>query len=409
MKILHISSLDNKGGASKAALRICMAQRNMGIDAHLYVLTKITDLFYVHSIAPGKKKFLFTFRNFIAQKILSYSANKNDGYASLNLFSSGLHKAINSSDADIINLHWIGDEMIGVKEIAKIKKPIVWTFHDMWAFCGTQHYTDTWDYVHGSYKKKGFDINNWNWIRKKGAWRKIDFKIVAPCKWMHTCAKTSFLFQSKAVYKIQYPLDLNVFKPIDQTIARRILNLPVHKKLILFGAEGGRADSRKGFDLLEKALIETSEKYNAKDTELVLFGMTDPQVPVKINFKVNYAGLIHDESTLALLYSAADVMIVPSRMDNLPQTAIESLACGTPVVAFNVGGLPDIIEHKVTGYLAVPKDEKDLCEGIHWVLSQTKDFKKLCRDAAVQKYNYKVVVDQYKEVYEKALDKQQVL
>ena len=221
---------------------------------------------------------------------------------------------------------------------------------------------------------------------------------------MYTCAKESSLFKSRAIYKIPYPLNLKVFKPVDQKTSREILNLPLDKKLILFGAEGGSADPRKGFDLLEKALIELYEIYDLNAAEVVIFGMTDPQIPLRASFKVNYAGLIHDESTLALLYSSADVMVVPSRMDNLPQTAIESLACGTPVAAFNIGGLPDIIEHKLTGYLATPKDEKDLCAGIYWILSQKADFKTRCRDAAIQKYSNRIIAEQYVGVYNKALE-----
>lgn len=404
MKVLHISASDNKGGAAKAALRNCEAQRSLGIDAHMYVLNKTTDLFFVHGIASGRRKFFFTLKNIIAQKILDYFKHKNAGYSSLNFFNSPLLKIINKSDADIVNLHWTGDEIISVADIAKIKKPIVWTLHDMWAFGGTEHYPENNDHENGySSKQKGFDINKWNWLRKNKAWKKIKFNIIAPCEWMYVSVKESILFKSQNVYKIQYPLNLQVFKPADQKMARKILNLPLDKKLILFGAEGGDKDLRKGFDLLEKALIELSKGYDLNIAELVIFGMSAPQIPVQSNFKVNYAGLIHDESTLALLYSSADVMVVPSRMDNLPQTAIESIACGTPVVAFDIGGLPDIIEHKVTGYLAIPKNEKDLSTGIYWILSQNTCFRKACRDAAIQKYNYKTVVEQYIKVYNKAL------
>lgn len=149
-------------------------------------------------------------------------------------------------------------------------------------------------------------------------------------------------------------------------------------------------------------------KNRGQQFQIVVFGESEPRKKLDLKFPVQYAGHIDNEEYLCRLYSAADVMIVPSRQDNLPNTAIEAQACGTPVVAFRIGGLPDIITHQQTGYLAQPFDATDLADGIQWVLADSQRHAELCDQAradAVRKFAYPVVAKQYLAVYEEVLER----
>ncbi len=158
----------------------------------------------------------------------------------------------------------------------------------------------------------------------------------------------------------------------DRPFAREVLNLSLDKKLILFGALFATSDTRKGFHLLQQALTSFSEHPQHPAAELVVFGASRPQNPPSLGLPVHYLGHIHDDYSLALLYSASDVMVVPSLQESFGQTASEALACGTPVVAFDATGLKDIVDHRKNGYLAIPYEAEDLARGIRWVIEDEK-------------------------------------
>ena len=161
-------------------------------------------------------------------------------------------------------------------------------------------------------------------------------------------------------------LDTARWQPIDQQLARELLGLPLGVPTLLFGALGGGEDPRKGFDLLLQALGQL--RCQRSDLQLLVFGQLAPREPPQLGFPIHYAGRLHDDLSLRALYSAADLMVVPSRQDNLPNTAVEAHACGTPVVAFRTGGLPDIVADRVTGALAEPFEPASLAVAIRWVL-----------------------------------------
>jgi glycosyltransferase involved in cell wall biosynthesis len=182
-----------------------------------------------------------------------------------------------------------------------------------------------------------------------------------------------------------------------------VLNLPSDKQIVLFGALGGSRDFRKGYDLLLDALKFLSARHS--DILCVVFGQGEPEHGSPIPFPIKWMGHIGDDTTLALLYSAADVMVTPSRQENLPQSATEAHGCGCPVVAFNCTGLPDVVEHMVTGYLAEPYQAADLAHGIAWVLDGEARRTRLgvaARDRAERLWSAKSVVPAYLDVYEAA-------
>jgi glycosyltransferase involved in cell wall biosynthesis len=298
---------------------------------------------------------------------------------------------------------------VPIEALSKFNKPIVWTLHDMWAFTGGCCYSQECDRytkscgncpVLGS--NKAFDLSRWVWQRKAKAWEDLKLSIVTPSNWLAECAKSSSLFQNSDIKVIPYGLDIGIYKPSDRQTARNLLNLPQNKQLILFGAIAATNNKRKGFHLLQPALQKLSQSGWKDKIELVVFGAEQPENPIDLGFQVNYLGKIHEENKLALLYSSADVMIVPSIEDNLPLTAIESIACGTPVVSFDSTGFKDIVEHQKNGYRAKCFSCDDLANGIAWVIENKERHQKLCdraREKVEQEFSLELQAGRYLSLF----------
>jgi glycosyltransferase involved in cell wall biosynthesis len=410
MNILHVNAYDISGGAARAAHRIHKGLQGIGVGSKMLVQTKSSDDKSV--IDPGNK----LKRGFALLRPTFDSAFKKlSSGGSKTIFSpawlpfSGILSQINSISPDIIHLHWICDGMLRIEELKRINKPIIWTLHDMWSFTGGCHYNDgceRFQQACGScpqLNRSGKnDLSRSVLRRKKKAWSKLNITIVAPSTWLAECAKESSLFSGRRMEVIHNGLNLNLFKPINKTTARKIWNLPINKKLILFGGMSATGDLRKGFDLLYEGLKQLSAQWS-NGAELIVFGSSEPENPPDFGLPVHYLGYLYDDVSLALLYAAADVMVTPSKQDNLPNTVVESLACGTSAVAFDVGGMPDIIEHKINGYLAKPFDTFDLAAGIDCVLSDEKRYRDLCikaREKAVTCFDIEKIARQYAELYE---------
>ena len=409
MKSLLINTSDISGGAARAAYRIHKGLQGIGMDSKMLVQTKLSDDRTV--IAPGTK-----FKKGLAllRPTLDSAAKKIFTGGSKTIFSpawlpfSDIPSRIKSISPDIVHFHWICGGMLRIEELRQIKKPIIWTLHDMWAFTGGCHYSDgcvQFQQSCGNCPQLNRNSKNdlsWSILRrKKKACAGLDITIITPSNWLAECAKESSLFGRHRVEVIHNGLDLNLFKPISKKTAREIWYLPINKKLILFGAMSATSDHKKGFDLLYDGIKQLTSKGSDK-AELVVFGAGEPESPPDFGLPVHYLGLLHDDVSLALLYSAADVMVTPSRQDNLPNTVVESLACGTPVVAFDIGGIPDMLNHQINGYLAKPFDTSDLAAGINWVLSDENRHKELCinaREKAVGSFDIKKVARQYAELY----------
>lgn len=319
------------------------------------------------------------------------------------ILPSGWPKRLNCSDADVIHMHWVAGEMLSIRDISRLKKPVVWTLHDMWAFCGAEHlaWDERWQegYLTDNRPKheSGFDLNCWTWNRKRKYWRR-QMHIVTPSNWLADCVRESALMRDWPVTVVANPIDTDRWKPLDQALARSLLGLPADVPLLLFGASGRGRAPHKGFDLLLDALAYL--RTNLDELHLVVFGQLSPRQPPDLGFPIHYTGHLHDDLSLRALYSAADLLVIPSRQDNLPNTGVEAQACGTLVVAFNTGGLPDIVDHQRTGYLANAFDTEDLAEGIRWALGAGQSLRDNARQRAVERFAYPVVAEQYRRVYE---------
>jgi len=359
---------------------------------------------------PNSKidKILSRARPHIASLLTNMLRTKNSIIHSPAIFNSKLVSRINKSDADIVHLHWVQGEMLSIADIARINKKIIWTLHDMWAFCGAEHIA--WDNRwHEGYRRdnrpaheSGFDLNYSTFKRKQKHWHH-PMRIVTPSQWLGDCVHKSALMKDWPISVIPNCLNTEYWKPMAQEVARELLRLPSDVPLIAFGSHKANTAHHKGFDLLVDSL--TLLRGEIKGLELVIFGQLAPRNPPDLGFSVHYTGYLNDDLSLRAIYSAADAVLVPSRIEAFGQTAAEAHACGSPVIAFDIGGLSDIVEHMRTGYLAKAFNVEDFATGISWVLNmcEIRQLKEEARNKALTCFSNSVVAEQYLRLYQHAL------
>ena len=405
MKVSHINYSDNIGGASKAAKRLCEALAQVEVDAKLIVANKLLHDQNTIQISSRSNQLYSSiirkFESYITKNFLSCSES------SLSIHPSNFAKSITKINSDINHFHWINGGFLSLSDIVKIEKPRVWTLHDMWPFCATEHYSqfDHWKTSYSDIDSNFIErkINQFVWKKKNMLWKQ-PFEIVTPSRWMADCAKQSMLFSSWPISVIKNPIDTDKWHPLNKNIARKNLGLPLNSSLILYGSAQGTNNPRKGYEYLNQALRYLKE--SNKNFELVVFGNSKPLNDSNTKeFKVHDMGMIADDERLKEIYQSCDVFVLPSLQDNLPNTCVESISCGTPVCAFNSGGVEDIVINKKTGYLAKKLNARDLADGINWILSLTdvEAISEECRKHAVENFSYPVISKQYKDVYDRLL------
>jgi glycosyltransferase involved in cell wall biosynthesis len=294
-----------------------------------------------------------------------------------------------STPADIVHLHWIGGAFLPIKALRRFVAPIVWTLHDMWAFTGGCHYddgcgrfTDRCGSCPQLGSRNAADISRAIWSMKASAWSELPITVVSPSRWLAAEARRSSLFAERRIEVIPNGVDLSTFRPLHKQQAKAALGIPAGCKLVLFGAISATTDPRKGYEYLQQALSILGVDPQWHGTlQLMVFGGSTAHQDAAFPFPVRSTGEVRDDTRLVTLYSAADVMVVPSTQENLANTIMEALACGTPVVAFDIGGNPDMVDHMVNGYLARPFAADDLARGIAWVLAEEGRFKTLSEQA----------------------------
>tara|TARA_X000000950_G_scaffold288513_1_gene405670 strand:- start:1700 stop:2947 length:1248 start_codon:yes stop_codon:yes gene_type:complete len=414
LKIIHLSESDNEGGAARAAFRINNALNNSSnIRSILRVNKKSTE----NNSVKGSKKISILIKNlkcYLSVKLTKLQKTTNPILHSISIFPSLLDKELNNSIADIIHLHWVQGEMISIEEIGRITKPIVWTMHDSWPFCGSEHHPNGLNdlrYVNG-YKKsnksplnKGLDLDRVTWERKVNNWKNSIF-FVAPSNWLAACAKKSKLLSDAIIKVIPHPLSMDVFKPSPKNYSRNNYDLPLDKCLILFGSLSSYDNDMKGWSIFESTISLVSQ--NIPNLGIVIFGSPKPIKIPKIDVPIFFIGRVYDDENLSILYSAVDVIAIPSKIESFGLTASEAQSCGTPVVAFNATGLKDIVEHKKTGYLATPFISQSFARGIIWVLRDKDRLETLShnsRKRALKLWSNEVISKKYKELYLEIIQK----
>ena len=416
IRILHLSYCDSKTGAGIAAKRIHNSICDYN-DSNITSFLRINKygINYLNTLSTRKPiSISFNFFKKYFERALIRIFNYDDNiFHSISALPSFKHREINNLNIDLVHIHWVQHEMISIEEIGKIKFPIVWTLHDCWPFSSTEHYQkDLLDhrYMSGYKLTKLFRISEYIdkicFFRKKSSW-KNDIRLIAPSKWIGDCAKNSLLMKDKQLVVIPNPIDTEVFKPINKKNARKSLNINPNKKVILFGGLDGTLDPRKGADLLQDVLENLSAK--KIDFELIIFGNKNKNKNLfeATDLKIIYLGKIYSDHKMASIYSAADIFIIPSRIESFGQTAAEAQSCGTPVVGFDIGGLKDIVVNNESGLLIEPYKCNQMAEGIEILLNDEDKFlkfSKASRANALNTFNYKKVAKLHINFYKDILN-----
>lgn len=433
MNILHVNASDIGGGAARAAYRIHRSLVDYGevygLLSKLRVINRLSDDPTVIGGTPaGYGPIRSRLNPRLINRVRRSFVTENPTIHSLAWPSTGLGHELNQRYieglSDLVHLHWLGDSTLSIEEIGSLRMPLVWTMHDQWPFCGAEHYTspplpgetrsgderfvDGYTRTSRPTHEAGPDLNRRTWLRKQRAFHS-PISIVATSHWLVDCVQRSALMRDWPITLIPYPIDLDVWAPCEKAYARTLLGFPLDRPLVLFGAMGGTADFRKGADLLLEALRLLRGQIfrtSLEQLELVVFGQSRPVEPPDLGFPIHYMGHLHDDISLRLLYAAADVMVVPSRQEAFGQTASEAHACGTPVVAFRIGGLMDIVDDRITGALAEPFDPLSLASAIQWVLEDQSRQNRLgqaARARAVSLWNPGRIAEMYYHVYQEAI------
>jgi glycosyltransferase involved in cell wall biosynthesis len=413
MKVLHISTCDRQGGAFIAAHRLYQGLREKGIDSRMLVQTKLSDEANIISSRTKVQKGLEKIKTFLDVTPLALHPERDKSLYSLQWCPDNLASEIARISPDIIHLHWVNGGYLRIETLAKLKQPLVWTIHDMWPFTGGCHYSSDCEKYTKSCgacpqlnSTKEWDLSRWVWQRKAKAWKNLDLTVVTPSKWLAKCANDSTLFCDVPTQVIPNGLDIEKYKPVDKVLAKSLLGLPLDKQIVMFGAINPTDNPRKGATLLLSALQSISQPQLQDRMHVAVFGASKPTNIPDFGFETHYIGRLSDDISLSLTYSAADVFVAPSIQDNLPNTVMEALACGTPCVAFNIGGMPDLIANLHNGYLARPFCIEDFARGIVWVLEDLERHHQLCNSARMkveQEFALSIQSQNYLNLYNQKL------
>lgn len=410
MKALLLSTTDIRGGACRGAFKLFTAlDKRQDVEPRMLVQEKYGEHPLVDPLCVplrGRRKQFDLhglWRDYPDRVRTPFSVHRVPG---------GVAWAVRRQRPDLAHLHWVSAGFVRIEALARFRVPLVWTFRDMWPMTGGCHYAgDCLGYL----EQCGFcpilrsgaesDLSRRIFKRKQRAWKELGIHVVAPCAWMADCARQSALFRDADITVIPNGVDVARFAPVEQVAARRELGLPERGRLLLFGAEYALQDARKGFAHLREALKRLRHRLGPEGLSLLVFGADLPS-DHDLPFPARSLGRVDDDRLLGLAYSAADVFCAPSVQENMANTVLESLACGTPVVAFRIGGMPDMITPEENGWLAEPFDPDDLAQGIMWSTQAGIPAREAARRSALERFDINLVAAQYAAVYARIMDKQ---
>lgn len=418
MNIVHLS-IHNSGPSGYAAVnRLHNGLIEEGVNSLILTGSKIFGNRTIISAPPPGlsliKKTISSMRYCVDSRSLSSKHNRNQNNFFPNLRPNYISRYTTQPDREIVHIHFPIPDYIPIFEIRKINKPIIWTLHDSWPFTGGCLFPGNCaKYETGCGKcpviesRKNNDLSRKILLAKKKHWDDANLTLIAPSRWMADRAKNSYLFRRKRIELIPNGLDLSVFHPVERTAAKKVLGLPENKKIILFGARDCSL-SHKGYDHLIGSLTRLHPIVNAEEIHLATFGSSSSAGKRLTKYRQHHLGVINDERLMAALYSAADLFVAPYHFDSFGQTLIESMACGTPVVAFGIGGPIDIIDHKINGYLAMAYNTEDLAAGIGWILNyrNKKTLSQKARKKVQERFNISRVAKSHIALYQEILGSQ---
>ncbi len=409
MRVLIISTYDTGGGAAIAATRLMHALRSAGHDVSMAVRTQRSNdpsIFLAGNRKGNQARFywergIIYIHNRLSKRYLFDVSIANSGVSVTNLpeFQS----------ADVIHLHWVNQGMLSLNEVGRIVasgKKVVWTMHDMWPFTGICHYASGCTHYEESCGNCPYlvtslsnDLSHKLFLKKQRAYSKGKITFVACSQWLRKLAEKSPLTKEHEVADIPNPIDTKVYFPRDKAMLRKKMYLPQGKKIALFAAVKA-SDPRKGLEYLIQASQAIAKERN--DLFFLIAGTDGEGILNRLPLPARSMGYIPPEQ-MPELYSAADLYIIPSLQDNLPNTIMEAMACGTPCVGFRTGGIPEMIDHGINGYVAEYRNSDDLAQGITKVLFEEdwEAFSHRAREKVIRTYAPEKIANQYKMLYER--------
>ncbi|MFD2937216.1 glycosyltransferase family 4 protein [Spirosoma flavum] len=428
MRVTHLSTYHLFGGAAVAANRLHRAlQKQVWADDFLEstMLVGVPNRLEAHKPELGvsylANNFLAeqtAFGRFVAERLYFLPFERDTSVRfqfSPAKFGANLtfHPAI--QQADVLHLHWINFGFLsidGLQALFELDKPIVWTLHDQWAFTGGCHYSRGCDHFLSHcrqcpyIKKPGEqDLSYRVFEHKKRIFSKAKVHFTPPSHWLTQEGKRSALLRDFPFSVIPYAINQDVFRPVDRPEANELLNLPnTDYPRLLFGS-ANVTDARKGFNYFAEALILLHQQHPELNPEILIFGKGRSYLFDELPYTVRHLGLLITEEDIIAAYNSADAMVVPSLEDNLPNTVIEALACGTPVVGFRTGGIPEMIDHQQNGYLADVGSAQELADGIAFIMTHPnpEELRQRARQSAETNFSEEVVAKQYIELYQKLM------
>jgi glycosyltransferase involved in cell wall biosynthesis len=413
-RVLIVSHSNGERGAYKAASLLKRHLSRQGVSANMLVRVAEGDNDSPISPATRMGKWISIARDKTGVAIQRLFGRNDGNTLSVNALPSRWSAKINRMDVDVVNLQWVGQETLSIDDIGRIDKPVVWTAQDLWPISGARHYefgytdrqkSDHPREAHAAKQGAADKIDQWVRARKKRAWS-ANISIVCPSRWMADQVRSSEIGRSWHISVIPNVVDTELFKPLQKQFCRQVFNIASDKKLVTCGAYSFLRDLRKGGDLFMAAMDKLASHAMAPDIEICIFGQADNPGNPKLPFRTHWIPRVYDQQTLALIYNLSDVVVVPSREDNLPQVGTEAQACGVPVGAFNCTGMPDVVEHRKSGYLALPFDVDELASGIAWMLSEDRhvELGRNARLRATQLWAPEIVVPQYLATFRDAVE-----
>ena len=414
MRVLIVNTSERTGGAAVAASRLMEALNNNGVKAKMLVRDKETDRLTVAAVPDQKwMQFYFLWERFVVWLRLHFN-RKHLFEVDIANCGADVTQLPEFQEADVVHLHWINQGMLSLKGIRKILntgKPVVWTMHDIWPATAICHLTlDCRNFEtqcahcrllpgNGSTN----DLSTQIWKRKQQMLNDRQITFVTCSQWLAGEAQKSALLKGQRVVSIPNPIDTHIYTPKDKQQARQRVGLPTEGRIILFASQ--RVTNRnKGMGYLLEACRLLAEQYPEKkeDITVAILGGHAEEIEGQLPFRTCPLGYVNDEQRIVDIYNAADVFVLPSLSENLPNTIMEAMACGVPSVGFRIGGIPEEIDHQQNGYVADYCSSEDLARGIWWTLYEAdhEAVRKACLQKVAHNYSQQSVANRYLEVYE---------
>ena len=416
MKVLIVNTSERTGGAAVAAHRLMEALNANGVKAKMLVGAKESDNINVCEVPCRRRvRWHFLWERLCIWVHLHFRRRHLFEIDMANA-GSDITRLPEFREADIIHLHWVNQGLLslgGIRRILESGKPVVWTMHDIWpatAIChltlGCERFKTACQYCQllpGGGSARDLSAAVWRRKQRLLAGRRVTF--VACSQWLADEARQSALLKGQAIYAVPNPINTHVYHPGDKAVARQRLALPPDDHIILFVSQRA-TNPNKGMQYLVEAcrLLAARHPDMKENTTVAVLGGHAEEVTALLPFRAVPLGYVSDEQRIVSIYQAADVFVLPSLSENLPNTIMESMACGLPSVAFRVGGIPEEIDHRQNGYVADYCSADDLAAGIRWALfeSDPETVGKACLDKVAHCYSMQHVARQYIEVYEAA-------